>query len=196
MCNTGALEINDGELIHIYGGTLECDGDLITDEIKIENNGSDVAVFGGGNICDGEGNGPIIDLRSGTIDSAFVDVCGLNILSAELYSYKVKLDDNNVRIDWATATEVNNDYFVVERSEDSINFEEIGRLQGAANSDELRYYALTDRFPFEGISYYRLKKVDFDEKTTYFDVKMVDHIDAYTDKYELSIFPNPLIDHN
>jgi len=201
MCNTGALEINEGELIHIYGGTLECEGDLIADEIKIENNGGDVAVFGGGSICNEVGNDPIIDLRSGIIDSAFVEVCGLNLLLAkllptELYSYKVELEDNNVRIDWATDTEVDNDYFVVERSLDSINFEEVGRLQGAGNSEVLRYYAVTDRFPHEGISYYRLKQVDYDEKTTYFDIKLVDYKDNSTPKNSLTVFPNPVKGHS
>ena len=54
---------------------------------------------------------------------------------------------------------------------------------------------MTDRFPFEGVSYYRLKQVDFDGKTTYFDIKMVDNKNGYVDKHGLTVFPNPIMEH-
>jgi hypothetical protein len=194
LCNTGTLSINSGELIHIYGGTIECGGDLVAEEIKIENNGGDVAVFGGGNICDGVDD-PTVDLVSGTIDSSNVIICG-RALPVELYSYVVKLKNNKVRIDWSTASEIDNDYFVVERSQDAYHFEEIGREEGAGFSESFRYYAITDRFPFEGISYYRLKQVDCDGTTTYFDIKMVDNNDGYTDEHGLTVYPNPIMEHS
>lgn len=118
------------------------------------------------------------------------------VLPIELFTYDVKLKDNNVRIDWSTASEVDNDYFVVERSTDAYHFEEIGREEGAGYSQSVRYYSITDRFPFDGISYYRLKQVDFDGKTTYFDIKMVDNNDGYINEHGLSVFPNPIMEHS
>ena len=194
LCNTGIISINDGELIHIYGGTLECGGDLIAEEIKIENNGANSAVFGGGNICDSGGGDPTFDLISGTVDYTKVEVCGV-ALPVELYQYNVKLEDNSVRIDWATANETDNEYFVVERSTDAYHFEELEIVEGAGNSESIRYYAVTDRFPFEGVSYYRLKQVDFDGKVSYFDIKMINNNDGYTDEHGLTVYPNPIMEH-
>ena len=82
------------------------------------------------------------------------------------------------------------------RSTDAYHFEEIGREDGAENSESFRYYAVTDKFPFEGISYYRLKQVDFDGTVTYFDIKMVDNQNGYTDKHGLTVFPNPIMEHS
>ena len=143
---------------------------------------------------------------SGTILSAFASpdynvftlasTSANNPLPIELLSYDVKLKNNNVRIDWTTAVEINNDYFVVERSQDAYNFEELEVVDGAGNTEDIRYYAVIDRFPFEGISYYRLKQVDFDGTTTYFDIKMVDNKNGYTDEYGLTVFPNPIMEHS
>ena len=121
---------------------------------------------------------------------------GSFILPVELYSYNVKLKNNQVRIDWVTATEIDNEYFAVERSVDARHFEEIEIVEGAGNSNDFRYYSVTDRFPYEGKSYYRLKQVDFDGKTTYFDIKMVDNNEGYTDKHGLTVYPNPIMEHS
>ena len=132
-------------------------------------------------------------------DSGWCDGSGtlnLGALPIELHTFEVKLEDNNVRIEWVTASEIDNDYFVVERSRDAHHFEEIELIEGAGNSDAIRYYAVTDRFPFEGISYYRLKQVDFDGTTTYFDIKIVDNNDGYTDTHGLTVFPNPIMEHS
>ena len=61
-----------------------------------------------------------------------------NPLPVELLTYDVKLKNNKVRIDWTTAVEINNDYFVVERSTDAYNFEELERVQGAGNSQSIQ----------------------------------------------------------
>ena len=155
----------------VVDGVINIDGDFTT--------GSGATTSGTGSVT-----------INGTCSS---DICGTGPLPVELYTYEVKLENNNVRIEWATASEIDNDYFVVERSMDAYHFEEIGRAEGAGNSFAFQYYGVTDRFPLEGISYYRLKQVDFDGKTAYFDIKMVDNKDGYTDKHGLTVFPNPII---
>ena len=194
LYNSGTAKTYDTQKIDLHGGTIEGGGFLITPEIEMHTNGSVEPYLTDINICDEYGNDPTFDRQSGTIDSATVIVCGM-ALPVELYFYNVKLENNNVRIDWSTASEVDNDYFVVERSTDAYHFEEIAVEEGAGNSDAIRYYAVTDRFPFEGISYYRLKQVDFDGKTTYFDIKIVDNKNGYTDQYGLTVYPNPIMEH-
>ena len=70
-------------------------------------------------------------------------------------------------LNWTTASELNNDYFTVERSFDGENFIPIGVVEGAGNSNTLLNYTLTDSNPQIGNNYYRLKQTDYDGKYTY-----------------------------
>jgi hypothetical protein len=63
-------------------------------------------------------------------------------------------------LQWKTATEINSDYFIVERSTDGRNYTEIGTVNATGNSNTTVGYQLTDYFPETGINYYRLKMVD------------------------------------
>jgi hypothetical protein len=74
---------------------------------------------------------------------------------------------HSVNLIWSTATEINNDFFTVERSTDGFVFTEIGRLKGAGNSNSRLDYQLPDEQPFEGVNYYRLKQTDYDGKFEY-----------------------------
>jgi hypothetical protein len=90
------------------------------------------------------------------------NVCAQAILPIELTYFQAIPSDKQVLLKWQTSTEVNNDYMEVERSTDSRSFRSIGRVDGAGNSDQLIDYQLTDPNPLSGISYYRLRQVDFD----------------------------------
>lgn len=78
-----------------------------------------------------------------------------------------------VELNWATASEVNNDYFTIERSRDGKTFEEILRKKGAGSSTTIKKYLGMDNNPLPGYNYYRLKQTDFDGKFEYFPVKAV-----------------------
>ncbi len=67
-----------------------------------------------------------------------------------------------VKISWTTATEINNDKFIVERSSNGNDFELVSEIKGAGNSKELNTYELIDENPLKGTSYYRLTQIDFD----------------------------------
>jgi hypothetical protein len=112
----------------------------------------------------------------------------INPLPIELIDFKVNKQDNSVMINWTTASELNNDYFDLERSTDGFNFESISKLDGAGNSNHLINYNHLDRYPKAGISYYRLKQVDFDGKFSYSDIKSI----LFDDIGSLNIYPNPL----
>jgi hypothetical protein len=89
---------------------------------------------------------------------------------------------------WQTASELNNDYFTLERSGADLAFQEIGRKPGAGTSRILHNYSMIDLNPFEGRSYYRLKQTDFDGTTTYFDVQSIFIAET---KKEFLVYPNP-----
>lgn len=91
-------------------------------------------------------------------------------LPIELVSFDVKCENGKAVINWVTQTEVNNDYFSVEKSYDAITFYELEKVQGAGNSNSINHYSVTDPYPSAGVTYYRLKQVDFDGTATYHDI--------------------------
>jgi hypothetical protein len=92
----------------------------------------------------------------------------LNILMPiELLNFEAKLNGKVVDLFWSTASEVNNDYFTVERSKNGIVFEKVLEIDGAGNSASTLSYSTIDKNPFTGISYYRLKQTDFNKNFKY-----------------------------
>ncbi len=88
-------------------------------------------------------------------------------LPIELLSFTAKSNHSNIEISWQTASEVNNNYFVLESSSEGINFDDLTQVSGAGNSNEIKNYSFTDNRVHSGIVYYRLKQVDYDGKFTY-----------------------------
>lgn len=89
-------------------------------------------------------------------------------LPINLLSFTAQQANNNIVLNWLTASETNNEYFTLERSKDGISFEQIARIGGAGNSNSVLKYSYTDNTPFSGISYYRLSQTDYDGTTVYF----------------------------
>ena len=82
----------------------------------------------------------------------------------------------------------------MERSSDAKNFEAIAEVKGAGNSSSLKNYEYNDKFPLSGVSYYRLKQVDFNGKFTFSNIATVHFGGANNDINTLSIEPNPFAD--
>jgi hypothetical protein len=97
---------------------------------------------------------------------------------------------NQVEITWTTASETNNDFFTIERSQDGREFIPIGVVDGAGNSNTILNYKLMDADPYVGISYYRLKQTDFDGKFEYSEIKSVNFMKPNVG-HNWSIYPNP-----
>lgn len=117
-----------------------------------------------------------------------------NPLPVSLLTFNAALNKKEEAvIDWATATEINNDYFTVEKSRDGINFEGFASVDGAGNSTNVLFYETLDKHPYEGTTYYRLKQTDFDGQFTYSEVKAVklDKVNATA----FQVYPNPASDH-
>lgn len=95
--------------------------------------------------------------------------------------------NDQVLLTWATATELNFDYFSVERSANGLDFSEIEQIKGHGTTNERNDYQMADYNPLVGKNYYRLKSVDFDGYTEYFNVVLVD----FSGEKTFTIFPNP-----
>ena len=96
------------------------------------------------------------------------------IVPVELVSFNSKKDHNNIILEWQTATEINNDFFNIERSSDSKNFKMIGKVMGYGNTTETIDYDYTDRNPIKGTNYYRLKQFDYNGEFEYSEIISID----------------------
>lgn len=95
-------------------------------------------------------------------------------LPVSLISFDAELQRNeSVLCSWITAAQINNDHFEVERSKDGYAFSKIGTLEGAGNSTMVLNYSFVDNQPLQGLSYYRLKQVDYDGRSTYSEIRAV-----------------------
>ena len=114
---------------------------------------------------------------------------GVSPLPVELIDFTARaINNEKVQLAWQTASEINNDYFEVQRSRDGIDFITIEEVSGAGSSDVIQYYQTEDQSPYDGLNYYRLKQVDFDGTFDYSEIKVVD---ISTMDIPLSVYPNP-----
>jgi len=109
-------------------------------------------------------------------------------LPIELLEFKAKLGKEGVEISWITATEINNDFFTVEKSNSGFDFYSLTKIAGAGNSTQQLKYSVTDISPFQGVNYYRLKQTDYDGK---FDYSRVISVGVESSLSTNSIYPNP-----
>lgn len=93
-----------------------------------------------------------------------------NPLPVTLTSFEASCYESEVELTWTTSSEINNDYFVVEKSYDAINFFDLITVQGNGNSNVTNHYSAYDTNPSNGTTYYRLKQVDFDGGETFHQV--------------------------
>lgn len=111
----------------------------------------------------------------------------------------VKNNSTEVGISFGVTSQINNDWFYVERSTDGITFTSIARIKGELNSNELMKYGYTDyigNLPI-GFVYYRIKQVDTDGKFSITDVKSIlnnDENNLTPTLPVLNAYPNPFTD--
>ncbi|PCH99284.1 MAG: hypothetical protein COB85_00145 [Bacteroidetes bacterium] len=115
-------------------------------------------------------------------------------LPVVLISFTAELVDNTqVSLVWITASEINNDYFTIERSTNGLTFEEISQVRGSGDSSSETEYEVIDDSPIEGISYYRLKQTDFDGTEEIFKIVAINFEKNSDGSCVLRVFPNPCI---
>lgn len=125
--------------------------------------------------------GPGISARTVTF------VASESPLPIKLIDFTAESVAGKVKLNWATATEINNELFSIERSTDGINWNVIKSVKGAGNSSEFINYGTHDESPYTGIAYYRLKQTDHDGKFTYSDTRVV----KFSGVIPVGIYPVP-----
>ncbi len=115
--------------------------------------------------------------------------CAAIPLPIEFISFKGKHKEEGNLLEWSTASEINNDYFTIERSIDENNYSEVGFVKGAGNSTIENNYSFTDKNPYNGINYYRLKQTNYNGNFTYSNTVPVKMITLNNEV--INIYPNP-----
>ena len=133
-------------------------------------------------------NGPFADWNISTpaaCSAKQIDVdCSLPV---ELISFSGIKKNNQSVLYWTTASEENNQQFIIERSSDGIHFESIGTVLGKGTTSLTQHYTWTDATPLAGINYYRLKQVDVDGLASYAHIIQL----VFHSSLNVTIYPNP-----
>jgi hypothetical protein len=120
-----------------------------------------------------------------------------NPLPVELVDFEVfPTNDRQARLEWITSLELNNEGFEIQRSIDGNLFESMGWIVGAGNSTETISYEFLDPSPFSGVSYYRLKQIDFDGTVSFSNIRSIRFGEEETsdDALQVELYPNPSCD--
>jgi len=112
-------------------------------------------------------------------------------LPITLVDYTVKAVAKTSKLNWTTATEINNDYFTVEKSIDGKDWTLFANVKGSGNSSNEINYELTDSQPFLGTNYYRLSQYDFNGDMEILGIKAVQF---NNEQLDITIHPNPVVD--
>lgn len=115
-------------------------------------------------------------------------------LPIELISFTGEKGSNNVELKWETVSELNNDYFTIERSNDGKVFTPIGQKKGAGKSNTLEKYSILDAYPLNEINYYRLKQTDYNGDYEYSNIIAVNFSPNKDDAGKITVGPNPFYD--
>lgn len=102
----------------------------------------------------------------------------LNPLPVTLVAFSAHAVENAAFLTWSTTAETNNEGFYIERSTNGKQWSEIGFVSGGTNSSQRRNYEFTDKMPFAGLNYYRLRQVDLDGTFAYSSARSVNVGDA------------------
>jgi hypothetical protein len=108
-------------------------------------------------------------------------------LPIELLFFEASKDLNKISLNWATASEINFDYFDLDKSSDGKIFQSIARIKGNGTTSERHDYDFEDNFPLIGKNYYRLTSVDFDQYRE--DFKVI--VQNYLGDKMFTVSPNP-----
>ncbi len=106
----------------------------------------------------------------------------VTLIRFEGYNYS-----SSNKLVWATQSEINNDYFIVQKSSNAKSFTDAGIVDGNGNSTNVNEYDFIDDTPFAEVTYYRLKQIDFDGQYDYSGIIAVE-----TERdVDVTIYPNP-----
>jgi hypothetical protein len=196
-----------GDLKQSAGTTLTVDaGGVATIGGKFDSNGTTtvngiLAVTGNfkltGTIC---GTGTVT--YGGTCNNGGGTACGVSTwcdqshvitagtLPISLVWFMAALRENTVELSWLTASELNNDFFTIERLGSGEKFEGVKTITGKGTTMLASQYQTVDEYPLPGTSYYRLKQTDFDGNFSYSKVRTIENNNPVS---PFKVYPNPIV---
>jgi hypothetical protein len=127
----------------------------------------------------------------GAGSTAGADFCAGIALSIELYEFWGSAVDSYNEIYWTTASELDNDYFVVSYSKDGYDFKDIGTIDGAGTTNQEQKYRFIHGNAERGVSYYKLKQVDYNGVYEEFHIISINNHGVKTGGLFSEIYPNP-----
>jgi len=97
-------------------------------------------------------------------------------LPVELADFEANADADGISVEWSTFSEENNDHFIVEKSVDGTNFNEVAIVKGAGTTSSYQEYSYSDVQQTSGTVYYRLSQVDYDGTTKELGISSIEYI--------------------
>jgi hypothetical protein len=151
-----ALELNASSKIVVYNNaSIEATTDYLQ-----------YIIIGGSYLFyQGQVAGPVLGTSSGFV--------GFSPLPVKFVGFTVTRKNNDALIQWSTSNEINANRYEVERSLDGANWNMIAYVVAIGNSNSLNNYSFTDKNLSAKIAYYRVKEVDFDDKTIVTSIKSI-----------------------
>jgi hypothetical protein len=153
---TATITVADGTPSFILSGDL--DDTSATSPINISG------------LTQGTYNFTLTDSKGCMVSDSVMITAPCAVLPVDLLSFNGEVSGTTNKLNWVTATEINNSHFIIERSADGINFEEIGSVNGQIHSASLQTYSFLDREPLLGTNYYKLRQIDFDNQASFSNV--------------------------
>ncbi len=189
--NQGAQMYVDGNVAYTGGGN-SINNNNATNPYGLYVNGTTTNTGGGSSTTSNKASEATMESTNPTL-AAWVASQRSIVMPVTLVFFKVaSVNESMISLEWATASEINFDYFVVESSIDGIAFSETGRVQGNGTTNERHDYSYDVMNPVTGRSYFRLKSVDLDGSTETFSM-----ISAILESSKSArLFPNPVVDSN
>ena len=212
---TGTLDLRNNLIFNIYSGGSVTIANLSADQnasLTISGGGTATVTgdltFGGnadvtidgtltvdGNITVGNnstlGGTGTVNVGGGCSQGTGSNFCNSGPLPVDLTSFKAQEIEESVLVTWTTATELNNDYFTLEKSKNGRDFQPLAQVPGSGTTTQSQEYSFTDTHPWLGLSYYRLSQTDFDGTTEIFKAVSVVFSGSFN---AMSVSPNPVRD--
>jgi hypothetical protein len=162
----------------------------LADLLVVQWDGTNWKTLGSGGTIGDVNDGEIVNLTAPTAYLAFTlgTKNDNNVLPLELGSFTAVNTEMGVQLDWETLSEINADYFEVQRAIDNLTFEPVARVEALGNAEDPYTYQHLDRINGSGIIYYRLKMVDLDGSFEYSRIVSVER----SGEGVYHVFPNPL----
>lgn len=186
------LRVNNGGQVYVHGnvafsgGSSAIQNNNTTSPYGLYVNGTTTSTGGGGSVTPNLGDQTTLTNTNPTFFDWIANQSG-SPLPVELLYFAAKAEGGLVKLMWATASQLNFDYFSIEHSTNGEEWSAIARIDGAGTTNEILEYSYNHQALFQGVNYYRLKSIDFDETFEY------SFVVAATIEVEksISVYPNP-----